>query len=63
MNVCFHNSWSNCQNIDNHLYSCGKNDCGCYKLPGSIYNRYGDRTPITLKSCFYFLINLFTKKS
>jgi len=62
MNVCFHNSWSNCQNIDTGLYCCGKTHCGYYKAPLAIYNRYGDRTPLTWKSMFYFIINLFTKK-
>lgn len=59
MNLCFHKSWSNCQNIDNDLYVCGKTKCAKYKCPGLIYNRYGDRTPITFQSIFYGIINLF----
>jgi len=62
MNICFHKSWSNCQNIDNHLYICGNSECNCYKAPLTIYNRYNDRTPLTMKSFIYFIINLFTKK-
>jgi hypothetical protein len=57
MNICFCKHHSNCQNIDTELYGCVV--CWKYKAPLTIYNSCGDRTPLTLKSVFYFLINLF----
>jgi len=62
MNICFLNSHSNCQNIDNHLYICGKDDCFKYKCPHTKYNSYGNRTPVTFKSVLYTIINLFKKE-
>lgn len=52
--ICFHDSYSNCENIDKELYVCGKYDCYKYKCPGTKYDRDGTRTPITLKSISYF---------
>jgi len=63
MNICFHDSFSNCQNIDNHLYICGKDNCSRYKCPNTIYNSYGDRTSITIKSIIWAIINCFKKES
>jgi len=57
MNICFCNHHSNCQNIDKDLYACS--NCSKLKAPFTVYDRYGNRTTLTLKSIFYFFIELF----
>ena len=48
MNITFCKHFSNCENIDKQLYFCVI--CDRYKAPLTIYNSFGDRTPLTLKS-------------
>jgi len=57
MNLCFCRHMSNGQNIDTHLYGCVV--CNKLKAPLTVYNSFGDRTPLTLKSFFWAIVALF----
>lgn len=54
MNIAFCSHHSNGQNIDTGLYGCVV--CWKSKAPFTIYNRYGDRTPLTFKTFFWAIV-------